>query len=130
MNFMPFINFILYFFTGLLLLGIFTYVYEKVTPYREFDLIKEGNVAAAIALGGAMLGFVIPLCSAVFFTHSLFEMVKWGIVVGIVQLVTFEVIHRLHGFGDCVKEGRVAGAIFLAFSSISVGMLNAFSISY
>jgi len=130
MNLTPFFNFILYFFTGLVLLGVFTYMYEKVTPYREFELIKEGNVAAAIALGGAMLGFVIPLCSVIYFTHSLVEMIKWAIVVGVVQLITFEVIHRLHGFGDCVKEGRVAGAVFLAFSSISVGLLNALSISY
>lgn len=127
---MAVINTLLYFIVTLGLLAAFMYVYEKTTPYREFQEIKSGNTAAAIAFGGAILGFVIPLGSVVLFTHSIGELIKWGIMVGIIQIVTFQVIHRLHGFGDCVREGKVAGATFLAFCSAAVGIINATCISY
>jgi len=125
-----FLNFLAYFGTGLVVLMVYMYAYEKLTPYREWQEIKEGNMAAALAFGGSMIGFVLPLLSAIFFTHSLVEMVKWGLITGIVQLLTFEIAHRLRGFGDCVKNRNTAGGMFLALLSIAVGLLNAVSISY
>lgn len=125
-----FLNFLAYFGTGLVMLLVYMYTYEKLTPYREFDEIKNGNMAAALAFGGSMVGFVLPLLSAIFFTHSLLEMIKWGVITGVVQLLTFEIAHRLRGFGDCVKNRNAAGGMFLALLSIAVGLLNAVSISY
>ena len=43
---------------------VFKLVYQWVTPYKEADLIKQGNVAAAIALGGALIGYILALASA------------------------------------------------------------------
>ena len=39
---------------------IFKVVYQWGTPYNEGKLIREGNVAAALALGGALVGYVLP----------------------------------------------------------------------
>lgn len=125
-----FLSFLAYFGTGLAILLVYMYIYEKLTPYREFDEIKNGNMAAALAFGGSMIGFVMPLLSSVFFTHSLLEMVKWGLITGVVQLLTFEIAHRLKGFGDCVKNRNTAAGMFLALLSLAVGLLNAVSISY
>mgnify|MGYP003642725924 CR=1 FL=1 len=36
----------------------FKLVYQWVTPYHEHTLIREGNTAAAIALGGALIGAI------------------------------------------------------------------------
>ena len=38
----------------LLFLGITSYIF--LTPIRELQLIKDGNVAAAISFSGALLG--------------------------------------------------------------------------
>ncbi|QDH83690.1 hypothetical protein [Achromobacter phage Motura] len=124
------LNTFLYFFTSLAMLALFMVVYEKVTPYREWVEIKNGNTAAAIAFGGALIGFVLPLWSVIMSTHSVLEVIKWGFLVGAIQIVSFLVIHRLRGFGDCVREGRVSSATFLAFASIAIGIINAASISY
>jgi len=43
----------------LVLLGAFLAVYLAVTPYNELTLIREGNAAAAISLGGAITGYVL-----------------------------------------------------------------------
>ena len=49
----------------------FKFVYQWVTPYHERDLIRQGNAAAAVALGGALIGYVLPLASALSQTVSL-----------------------------------------------------------
>jgi cell division septation protein DedD len=42
----------------LLFLGSTLYVW--LTPYKEIALIREGNAAAAVALGGVLLGLAVP----------------------------------------------------------------------
>jgi hypothetical protein len=51
-------DFLLYFAMSLALLAAFLAIYVRITPYREFALIREGNVAASLSLSGAMLGLV------------------------------------------------------------------------
>lgn len=130
MNFTPYLNFLLYGATAVILLVVFMAIYIWFTPYNELDEIKGGNTAAAIAFGGAMLGFVFPILSALYFTHSILEMVIWGLAAGIIQLMTFIILHKMRGVADCVQQGNVASATFLAFSSVCVGLINAVSISY
>ena len=43
----------------LLFLGITSYIF--LTPIRELQLIKDGNVAAAISFSGALLGIGLSL---------------------------------------------------------------------
>ncbi|MFH7234241.1 DUF350 domain-containing protein, partial [Klebsiella pneumoniae] len=52
---------------------VFKIVYQVATPYHEKSLIREGNTAAAITLGAALLGYVLPLASALTHTVSLLE---------------------------------------------------------
>ncbi|HEX5261891.1 MAG TPA: DUF350 domain-containing protein, partial [Phenylobacterium sp.] len=39
-------------------------LYIMLTPQKEVALVREGNVAAAVSLGGILLGLAIPLASA------------------------------------------------------------------
>ena len=105
-------------------------IYSVTTPYNEFREVREGNIAAAIAFSGAILGFIFPLMAAIFYTHSLAEMAKWAAITGVVQMILFQVLHKMNGCGNCIRERKVAPAILLASLSIAVGMLNAISISY
>ena len=125
-----FIDFIAYLFTAVVLLAGFMFIYAVTTPYNEFREIRDGNVAAAVAFSGAILGFIFPLASAIFFTHSLLEMAKWAAITGVVQMMLFQVLHRMNGCGHCIRERKVAPAILLATMAVAVGMLNAISISY
>lgn len=125
-----FINFIGYLFTAVVLLAGFMLIYSVTTPYNEFREVQDGNVAAAVAFSGAILGFIFPLMAAIFYTHNLVEMAKWAAITGIVQMMLFQVLHRMNGCGNCIRERKVAPAILLATMSIAVGMLNAICISY
>lgn len=124
------LSFISYLFVAINLLGMFMFIYEKVTPYREIQLIKSGNIAAAIAFAGAILGFTFSLISVIFYTHSLVEMAKWGLITGVVQLLVFAAVQRLWNLAECIKEGRVASAILYSNIAVAVGLLSAISISY
>jgi len=74
---------------------IFKAIYRWITPHDEGALIRSGNMAAAVALGGALLGYVIPLASALAHTATLPEFVAWAILAGVIQIVTFWVVRRV-----------------------------------
>lgn len=111
--------------------GVFTVafklIYQWVTPYHERTLIRDGNPAAAIALGGALIGYVLPLASALSHTVSLMEFAAWALLAGVIQIVVFVVISRLafKNLATRIEAGEIAAAIYLASISICVGLLNA-----
>ena len=45
----------------LLILLVGAGIYILLTPHKEITLIREGNIAAAVSLGGVMVGLAIPL---------------------------------------------------------------------
>ena len=47
--------------TAILMLIVGAFIYSKITPWNELDLIMEGNTAAAVSFSGAILGIAIPL---------------------------------------------------------------------
>jgi putative membrane protein len=124
-------EFLLYFVLALALLALFVAVYVRVTPYREFALIREGNIAASISLSGAVIGFVLPLASAIAHSVSALDMVAWGVIALLVQIVVYAVTSRLvPHFREAIEADRAAPALLLAALSVSAGMLNAASLSY
>lgn len=115
--------------------GVFTVafklIYQWVTPYKERDLIRQGNAAAAIALGGALIGYVLPLASALSHTVSLMEFATWALLAGVIQIVVFVVVSRLafRNLAERIEAGEISAAIYLASISICVGLLNAASMT-
>lgn len=111
--------------------GVFTIafklIYQWVTPYHERTLIRDGNPAAAIALGGALIGYVLPLASALSHTVSLMEFAAWATLAGIIQIVVFVIVSRLafQNLAERIEKGEIAASIYLASISICVGLLNA-----
>ena len=61
--------FLAYFAVAIILLLVFIRIYTWITPHSELELIRANNPAAALAFGGAVIGFAWPLSSAI--THSL-----------------------------------------------------------
>lgn len=115
-----------FFATALLLFGVFLAIYVFITPYNELVLIRNGNVAAALSLGGAMLGLAMPIAVSVVVSHNLYAMIAWGAVAGAVQLLAYLAARlALPQINLNIPQGQVASGIFLASLSIGVGILNA-----
>lgn len=111
--------------------GLFTiafkYIYQWVTPYNEKALIRQGNVAAATALAGAIIGYVLPLASALSHTVSLLEFAAWATLAGVIQIAAFTGV-RLVALPDVkarIENGETSIGVYLAGISIAVGVLNA-----
>jgi putative membrane protein len=119
-------NFLAYFISAAVLTALFLAIYVRITPHREIALIREGNVAAAIALNGGLLGFVIPLASVIAHSATLVDLVVWGVIAMLVQLGGFLVARLLMPhLPQAVSDGKVSDAAFLAGLSVSLGILDA-----
>jgi len=124
-------DFLVYFVTSLVLLAVFLLIYLRVTPYREIALIREGNAAAAASLSGALLGFVLPLASAVAHSVNLYDMAIWGAIALVVQIVAYGVARMMiPGFARGIPAGNTAEGVFVGALSLGIGILNAASMTY
>lgn len=115
-----------FFATAIILLGGFLLLYVFVTPYNELALIRSGNNAAAVSLGGAVIGFAIPIAVSVAVSHNLYAMLGWGVVAGVVQLLTYVAARlALPQINQNIPQGKLASGLFLASLSLATGILNA-----
>ena len=121
------IAFLIAFVAAIVFFSAFKFVYQTITPYHERDLIRQGNTAAAVALGGALIGYVLPLASALSQTVSLAEFAAWALLAAVIQILAFIVVSRVlyKALAARIEAGELAAGIYLASISIGVGLLNA-----
>ena len=124
-------DFLIYLVLSLALLAAFAWLYDKVTPYNELQLIRDGNTAAAIAYSGAVIGLALPLGSAVAHSVNPVDMLIWGVVaLGVQVLVYFLVRRLLPQLNDHIPDDKVAPAVLLAAMSLAAGIINAACLTY
>lgn len=103
-------------------------VFNWMTPYRDMEELKKGNVAVALALGGKFLGTAIILGVSAFTNTSIMHMILW-FAVGYVCLVAsywiFELVTPGFNISDQLKKGNVAVGTLLCL--VFIGM--AFAVS-
>ena len=123
--------FLAYFLLAMVLLALFVRLYTWLTPHHEFALIRAGNPAAATAFGGALIGFALPLSSAISHSLSLLDCAIWGVIALLVQVGAFMVMRLLlKGLSERIAQGEMASAILVAAASLAVGLLNAACMTY
>lgn len=123
--------FFAYFGASIAMLILFVVVYIRLTPHHEFALIKSNNGAAAFAFGGAFLGFILPLASAMNNSVSLVDFVLWGAVAFVVQVVAYFVCRMtIRDLSARIAAGETAAGAFAGIVSLGVGILNAASMIY
>ena len=115
-----------FFVTAIMLMLVFLGIYVRITPYNELALIRAGNEAAAVSLGGAVIGFALPIAVSVAVSHNLYAMIGWGVVASVVQLLAFIAARlALPRLNESIPQGKLASGILLASLAIGVGILNA-----
>jgi len=115
----------------MLLIGII--LFEVTTKNKEFELIKNGNKAAVYAFGGRILGLAIVLYSAIANSIHLLDMVIWGSIAIIIQIVLFyiaELMTPKFHITKAIDDDNQAVGLFLLFLSISIGLVIAGSLTY
>lgn len=109
-----------------LMLFVGATLYVLLTPYKEIALIREGNAAAAVALGGVLLGLAIPLAASLSASNSVMEIVIWGAATLILQLLVFRIIDfLLTGLPQRIQEGEVSAAVLLVCAKLAAALVLA-----
>lgn len=105
-------------------------VYTRLTPYHELDLVRNGNVAAAVTLGGALIGLALPVGATLARSLSVADILVWGAVATVMQAAAFGLASlMLRELPARVERGDLAAALVAAAVQISVGIVNAGAMS-
>jgi putative membrane protein len=124
-------NFLAYFAAAIVLLAAFVAIYLFITPYDEIRLIRNNNVAAAISLSGAVLGFAMPIANVIAHSDTLLDLLVWSVIAGLVQLAAWLVARvGLPTLKEDIAANRVAPAVLVAALSLTIGLINAACMTY
>ena len=110
--------------TGLLLGAVALYV--SLAPYRELELIREGNVAGAIVLSGQTFGLVIPLGMMLATAVNIPDIILWGVITVVLQFIAIAAVRlSIRHLPALIKRGDIAPALLLACAQVAAGILTA-----
>ncbi|KPF71863.1 hypothetical protein IP69_05170 [Bosea sp. AAP35] len=124
-------DFALFFGASLGLVGIYLLIYTVATSHNEFGLIRQNNVAAALSLGLSLTGFALPLSSAVVHSTTIVDLLIWGVVAIVVQLIVYMLVRIvLPNLSARIAAGELAAALFLGSASLAAGVINAAAMSF
>jgi len=116
--------------TGLAAFLVALTLYAIVTRIKEVELIRGGNVAAAVSFAGAAFGFVIPLASVIDHSHDLTDMGIWSGITLVVQTVLYLAVREIFpNLDEGLEKGNVADAILIGSLSMCTGIILAVSIT-
>ena len=107
-------------------LGMF--IFSLMTPFKDMEELKNGNVAVALALGGKFLGTAIILGVAAYTNTSIWFMMFWfaiGYLCLVVAYWIFELVTPGFTISEHLQKGNVAVGTFLCLVFIG----TAFAVS-
>jgi putative membrane protein len=122
--------FFAYMATAVALILFYVVVYMWVTPHDEIALIRENNAAAATAFAGSLLGFSLPLASAIANSVSLVDCAIWGVIALVVQIAIFFLVRLpIPKISERIEKNEIASGVWLGAASLGGGLLNAASMT-
>ncbi len=123
-------QFFIHFFTTAVMLAIGMVIYTQITPHAELRLARQGNAAAGLSLGSALLGLSIPLAVCMATSINWADIVVWGAVTILLQLFTFRIAHLvLRNLPKRIEAGEVSAAAYLASVQLSMSAIVAAAVS-
>jgi putative membrane protein len=121
---------LLHFAVTLVILIAAAALYIMLTPHKEITLIREGNTAAAVSLGGVLVGLAIPLAVSLKASTTLIELSLWGAATVLVQLLIFRIVDLvLHGLPHRIQEDEMAAAAMLVGAKLATAVILAAAVS-
>ncbi len=114
----------------ILMLVVGVLIYMWMTSHDEIALIRMGNVSAAVSLSGAVLGLAIPLAVCMAYSANVWDIIIWGAVALMIQIVTFRIIDFwVKDLSRRIEDNEVGTAILLASVKLAVAAVNAAAVS-
>ena len=137
-----FVNFLTYLVVSIPLLLIGIKIFMMQTPYNEMKMIQdaacceqsakdEAGIAIAHNLGGKVVGQALVMASAVFHAVSIGDLIIWGVIGIIFQVLVYYAFEKLTPFkvSEELMKGNIAVGVFSARLSFATGLILAALIS-
>ena len=122
--------FLAYFCVSIVIVVGYLYLYTRMTPHDELELIRNNVPGAAISLGLSLLGFSLPVASAIAHAANVADCVVWSLIALIVQIAVFYIARiPIPDLSKQIAAGEMAPAIWLGLASLAAGVLSAASMS-
>jgi putative membrane protein len=112
------------------MLAAAVFIYIKITPYDEIKLIRGGNTAVAVSLSGGIVGLAVPLAFSMASSISVWEVLIWGPVILLLQLIAFRVTDIvLKDLPKRIMDGEMGSAILLVSIKLGAAAINAAAVT-
>ena len=122
--------FLAYFCLSAVAVIVYLAIYMAITPHNEFELIRQDKPGAAFSLGLSLLGFALPVASAVAHAGDIFECAIWSVIALIVQIIVYFAVRLvMPDISQRIAAGEMAAAIWLGLASLAAGLLSAASMT-
>ncbi|MBO6948748.1 MAG: DUF350 domain-containing protein [Rhodospirillales bacterium] len=113
---------------AMLVAGILIYMW--ITPWDEVKLIRSGNTAAAVSMGGAIIGLALPLAFAMSASVSVYEILVWGPVTLALQIIAYRIADVvLKDVPKRIEDGEMGAAILLVSIKVAAAAINAAAVA-
>ncbi len=125
------VNYLAYLAAGTGLWALSVVLYVHITPMREFELVRRGNVAAALSLSGAALGLALPIGSLAVHAVNLIDMVLWSVISLAAQVLFYIVAGRARtALAAAIEADNRAVGMVAGVFAVCVGAISACCLSY
>ena len=123
--------FLLYFCISTVAVIAFLWIYTRITAHDEFDLLTKNVPGAAISLGLSMLGFALPVASAVAHASDVVDCIIWSLIALCVQVIAYYIARiPVPNLSQRIAAGDLGPAIWLGLASVTAGLLSAASMTW
>ena len=121
---------LMHFSVTLLMLVAGAVIYQMITPYNELDLIRGGNIAAALSFSGALVGLALPLAVCMARSLNLWDIIIWGCLTLFIQLIAYRIGDALlKDLPKRIETGELSAATTIVGIKLSVAMINAAAVA-
>ena len=108
------------------LLALAAAVYVAITPFHEIALARAGNPAAGLVFAGTLIALAIPLAATLATSLVTLDILIWGLVALVIQLLAFAAATALvRDLRALIEAGNVAAACVLVGIQLAVALVNA-----
>ena len=121
---------LMHFSVTLLMLVAGAIIYQMITPFNELDLIRGGNIAAALSFSGALVGLALPLAVCMARSINVWDIIIWGCLTLLIQLIAYRIGDALlKELPKRIETGELSAATTIVGIKLSVAMINAAAVA-
>lgn len=101
-------------------------VHVLLTPMKEMQLIRAGNVSAGISVGAVIVGLAVPMSACLATAATIYDILIWGAVAILLQLLAFRAADLLlRDLPKRIERDEVGAALVLAGVKIATALVMA-----